>query len=158
MQITFDQELENFVPFTLEDLRNEQIKLKERIDNLRKGFFQRYAEWKKENEKLKVENQELREEVNQLKGSILFLDQESKIIDFKLDVSWKMEKKTAFSALLEIGYSLSDFEPPEGNSNLAYIFLSKYDEPDVCLVVDIKTCENIYKYAKKYYSELKNVR
>lgn len=85
MQTNLDTSLNEIVPFTLDDLRREQSTLKDRLENLRRGFFSRYTEWEKECDTLKRENKTLRDEIDMLKGSRVFMSQELMMQEFNLD-------------------------------------------------------------------------
>lgn len=92
MQIKIDPRSDDFIPFTVDDLRREQLALKDSLDALRKGFFRRYGELEKErndlrnvNERILSENTQLKEEVELLKGSKILWKQECDLLNFKLE-------------------------------------------------------------------------
>jgi hypothetical protein len=59
MQIKINPRSDDFIPFTIDDLRREQLVLKDSLDALRKGFFRRYGELERERNDLRNTNERI---------------------------------------------------------------------------------------------------
>jgi hypothetical protein len=60
-----------------------------------------------------------------------------------------LKEKTAFSALMEIGYSLSDYQEPAENDSICYVCMSRSDSSDVVIMVERGDLDEFFEESGK---------